>query len=225
MTSDPAAATPDLPETLPIFPLEGALLLPRGRLPLNIFEPRYLAMTEDALAGPRMIGMIQPRERERIEPTDHPDVYGTGCAGRITAFNETDDGRNLLTLTGVCRFDVSEELPLKRGYRQVVPAYDRYLSDLSDPAESGVDRSALLDVLKAYLERRNFSADWDTIDGTGTDDLIAALSMMCPFAPSEKQALLETADQSDRGALMISLLQMDSLSGSGPPAAGAAMPH
>lgn len=203
----------DLPDALPIFPLQGALLLPRGQLPLNIFEPRYLAMIDDALAGHRMIGMIQPRERERIDPSDSPPLYKTGCLGRLTSFNETEDGRYLITLTGLCRFDIAEELEPGRGYRRVRPDYEPYLTDMADPANepAGVDRERLLNALSVYLEKLRLSADWDAIRETPTNELISVMAMLCPFASSEKQALLEARTSADRGDMMISLMNMAGL--------------
>src|SRR4051812_23123661 len=154
---------PALPEVLPIFPLIGVLLLPRGRLPLNIFEPRYLAMTRDAMGAERMIGMIQPADPN--DPGGNPPVYRTGCAGRITSFSETEDGRFLITLTGIARFDVKEELPLLRGYRRVATEWSSYRGDL-DPEEDDIDRERLLAVLKVFFKVHGIAADWDTIRQT-----------------------------------------------------------
>ena len=138
-----------LPQVLPIFPLPGVLLLPGGRLPLNIFEPRYVAMVRDALSGERLIGMIQPNEA--AEDVGAAPTYSTGCTGRITAFSETDDGRYLITLTGLIRFDVARELPALSGYRRVMPDYSRFRGDLSDdPAQ--IDREAFLEALGTYLD-------------------------------------------------------------------------
>src|SRR6266581_2253875 len=147
-----------LPAILPIFPLTGVLLLPRGRLPLNIFEPRYLAMTRDALAGERLIGMVQPSEPGGSGP--NPPVYPTGCAGRITSFSETEDGRYLITLTGISRFRIGEELPLLDGYRRVVPEWGEFIRDLAGEDEGGFDRDRLLRGLKGYFQQHQISADW-----------------------------------------------------------------
>jgi Lon protease-like protein len=198
----------DLPETLPVFPLQGALLLPGGRLPLNIFEPRYLAMIEDALGGLRLIGMIQPRVKEQITADDSPDIYGAGCVGRLTSFTETDDGRYLITLNGLCRFTVVEELPDIRGYRRVKADYAPWLDDFNaDPAD-GVDRDQLLMTLKRYLEGQSLQADWKAVEDTPTADLVSVMSMLCPFAPNEKQALLEAANAAARANVMMSLMDM-----------------
>jgi Lon protease-like protein len=197
----------DLPKTLPVFPLTGVLLLPRGRLPLNVFEPRYLAMTEDALGAPdRLIGMIQPTERER--PGHAPALYSVGCAGRIMAFNETEDGRYLITLVGVCRFSVFEEVATMRGYRRVVPDFARWQADLAPEREAEIDRDRLIAALKTYFGRSKISADWNAINETATSRLVTTLAMICPFEPQEKQALLESERLEELGATLIALLEM-----------------
>lgn len=197
-----------LPGTLPIFPLTGVLLLPRSKLPLNIFEPRYLAMTEDALAvGNRMIGMVQPSGPE--EAGQPLPVYRTGCAGRITAFNETDDGRYLITLTGICRFDIAEEMPTTRGYRRVVPDWSRYAVDLTGPETPvTVDRARLMGGLRAYFRQTGLTANWEAVESTPDERLVNSLSMICPFDPSEKQALLEAATLEERAKLMTAMIEM-----------------
>lgn len=200
----------DLPKTLPVFPLSGVLLVPGGRLPLNIFEPRYLAMTEDALAAPdRLIGMIQPTEPE--QPGRPPALFSVGCAGRITSFSETDDGRYLITLTGLCRFSVFEEVATMRGYRRVVPDFARWQADLEPTDENGaagIDRARLLGALKHYFAASQISADWDAIGETPDSRLVTMLAMFCPFSPQEKQALLECETPADRGATLVALLEM-----------------
>jgi uncharacterized protein len=194
-----------LPATVPIFPLAGVLLLPRGRLPLNIFEPRYLAMTRDALAGPRLIGMIQPTEEERSGAS--PRIYPTGCAGRIISFSETEDGRYLITLKGLIRFAVANELPLVNGYRQVVPDYGPFRCDL-EPERADIDRTRLLNALKAYFTVQGFSVDWAAVESTDNERLVTSLAMICPFDASEKQALLEAPDLAERSRTMTALLEM-----------------
>jgi Lon protease-like protein len=205
--SDQAA----LPQILPIFPLTGVLLLPRGRLPLNIFEPRYLAMTRDALGGERLIGMVQPSDPQqdnRGGGAANPPVYPTGCAGRITAFAETDDGRYMITLTGVSRFRIRDELPLLAGYRRVVPDWQPFAQDLDAPSATGFDRERFIRGLKEFFAQRQISADWEAIDKAAGEHLITSLAMLCPFAPSEKQALLEAADLDERARLLIALVEM-----------------
>ena len=195
-----------LPVILPIFPLTGVLLLPRGRLPLNIFEPRYLAMTRDALAGERLIGMVQPSDP--AASGSNPPVYPTGCAGRITSFSETDDGRFLITLTGACRFRIREELPLLEGYRRVVPDWHEFARDLGNEEEPGFDRERLLRGLKGYFQQHQISADWDAITSVSGDRLVSSIAMICPFDPSEKQALLEASDLAERARLLTAIVEM-----------------
>jgi Lon protease-like protein len=198
-----------LPPVLPIFPLTGVLLLPRGRLPLNIFEPRYLAMVEDALGAGRMIGMIQPTDP--AGRSQAPALYATGCAGRITGFAETEDGRFLITLSGLCRFDVRQELEGARGYRRVEPDWSRYADDLREAKETPLDRPKLLAGLRAYLKATGISVDWDAIGSTPDERLITSLAMICPFGPGEKQALLEAPDLDRRAKLLIGLIEMSIL--------------
>ncbi len=195
----------DLPTKIPIFPLTGVLLLPHGKLPLNIFEPRYLNMITAALAGHRMIGLIQPTGPNE---GDQPDIYKTGCAGRITSFNESEDGRYLVTLSGLIRFDLAEELPLRDGYRVAVPDWGPYCDDLAEETGAGVDRDRMLRALKGYFTVNDVDANWDAIKDTTTDRLVNALAMMCPFQPSEKQALLEALSLGDRANVMVALLEM-----------------
>lgn len=219
MTRNPFDPTfGQLPTSMPIFPLAGVLLLPRARLPLNVFEPRYLAMVEDALAAGRMIGMIQPvdpacRERD-------PAVYANGCAGRITSFAETDDGRYLITLTGVARFAVGQEEEGRRGYRRVVADWGRFRADLEPESCGDVDRGRLLSGLKTYFRVQGLSVDWKSIESTLDERLVNSLAMICPFSPGEKQALLEAPTLAERGKLLIGLVEMailDAHDGDGPP--------
>ncbi len=205
---DPGAFRPDfddLPRVVPIFPLPGVLLLPGGRLPLNIFEPRYLAMVRDALSGERTIGMIQPC-------AEAPDVgaarvYETGCAGRVTAFSETGDGRYLITLTGVIRFDVARELPPIEGYRRVVADYGRFRGDLEEEA-SEIDRERFLETLGCYFEANGIEGDWTAIEEAGDAALVTSLAMICPFAAPEKQALLEAMSLPERARTMTAIMEM-----------------
>ena len=197
----------ELPGEIPVFPLPGALLLPRGKLPLNIFEPRYLAMTEDALGQGRMFGMIQP-DPTAPEGDTGPGLFHVGCLGRLTSFSETDDRRYLITLTGVARFAIAGEVAMRRGYRRVRADYQPYLPDLAlEPPPIGVARDALLTALRGYFSQRGFDANWDAIKRLPDDMLVVTLAMVCPFEPAEKQALLEAAD-ADRAATLLTLLQM-----------------
>jgi Lon protease-like protein len=201
-----------LPDTLPIFPLTGVLLLPRGRLPLNIFEPRYLAMTRDALGGERLIGMVQPSEPQQDNrgrgAHENPPVYPIGCAGRITSFSETDDGRYLVTLTGVSRFRIRDELPLLSGYRRVVAEWQPFAHDVDTPSGTEFDRERFIRGLKGFFTQRQISADWEAIEKAAGEHLINSIAMLCPFAPSEKQALLEAPDLNERARLLIALVEM-----------------
>ena len=204
----------DLPQTLPIFPLSGVLLLPRGKLPLNIFEPRYLAMTEDAIKSDRMIGMVQPMEEGAAG--DQPPVFPVGCAGRITQFAETEDRRYLITLTGICRFRIERELPLFCGYRRVVPDFSPFRPDF-EPESTRLDRARLLSALKVYLKLQQLSADWESIEGAPDERLITSLSMICPFSCREKQALLESSCLAERARVLTALLEMAVLQGGAGP--------
>ena len=205
-----------LPETLPIFPLSGVLLLPGGKLPLNIFEPRYLAMIFDSLAGHRMIGTVQPMQPGGFAgdglpaPDGKPKVHKVGCAGRIVSFNETEDGRLLLALSGVCRFDIVRELePAHGGYRRVSSLFAPYRGDLDhadEPIE--LDRERLMAALAAFFRSRNLSTDWEAVKKAADHNLVTSLSMVLPFGPAEKQALLEAADTSARAKLLVGLLEM-----------------
>jgi len=206
-----------LPSILPIFPLTGVLLLPRGRLPLNIFEPRYVAMFDDALCAPdRLIGMIQPTEPD-IEGADReakaPALYRTGCAGRIVSMSETEDGRYLVTLMGICRFNVAAEVEGRRGYRRVTPDFAAWAGDLDREATIINDRLRLIGALKTYFRINHIEADWEGIEETSDDKLLTTLAMVCPFDPSEKQALLECKTCSDRAKAMTTLLEMAALPG------------
>jgi uncharacterized protein len=197
----------DLPTTIPVFPLTGALLFPRGQLPLNIFEPRYLNMIDDALASNRLIGMIQP---DGSGDPEKPGLSRVGCVGKMTSFAETDDGRYLITLTGICRFVVAREYQVKTPYRQVTPDWTPFADDLKVPrAMEGFDRSRLLDALRTYLDRNNLNADWSSIDEAPAEPLVNALSSLCPFVPIEKQALLEADTIQARRDVLIALMDMD----------------
>ena len=204
----------DLPQVIPVFPLDGALLLPGGELPLRIFEPRYLNMVDDVMAGDRMIGMIQTRaggERAR------PNLAGVGCAGRITSFNETSDGTYLITLTGVCRFGVGDELPVRTPYRQVRATFDPFAEDLGDEEvdDDEFDRSRFVKALKTYLNQRELDIDWETAENAPLESLVTSLAMGLPFEPAEKQALLEAPSLAARCEALTALLEIDAMDDSG----------
>ncbi|MGX5831534.1 LON peptidase substrate-binding domain-containing protein [Mesorhizobium sp. 43Arga] len=197
----------DLPSTIPLFPLEGALLLPGGRMPLNIFEPRYLQMVDEAVAGSRLIGVIQPRLDGALREDGEPELCNVGCAGRIIAFSETGDGRYLISLQGVFRFRIAHELTVKTPFRQAKPA--PFLADLDDdPAANEIDRPALLKAFRAYLQANDLEADWESVSRAENAMLVNALSMMAPYGPAEKQALLEAADLKTRAETLIAITEM-----------------
>jgi Lon protease-like protein len=199
----------DLPQVIAVFPLDGALLLPGAQLPLNIFEPRYLNMIDDAMAGDRMIGMVQTRpggDRAR------PNLAPVGCAGRITSFAETQDGRYLITLTGVCRFAVGEELPSRGPYRQVRASFAAYCADLEaaeTPEANPSGHNAFLTALKHYLEHKGLDIDWESAESAPAPALVNSLCMALPFEPGEKQVLLEALTFDERCATLTALLEMD----------------
>jgi len=202
----------DLPQVIPVFPLDGALLLPGGDLPLQIFEPRYLNMIDDVMAGDRMIGMVQTRpggDRSR------PNLASVACCGRITSFSETSDGRYLISLTGVCRFLVGEELSLSTPYRQVRADFSPFADDLSVEAAEipAFDRRRFAGALKRYLNRRELDIDWETAEAAPLESLVTSLAMGLPFEPAEKQALLEAPTMADRCDALTALLEIDSLEG------------
>ena len=198
----------ELPSAFPIFPLARALLLPQGRLPLNIFEPRYVAMVEDVLGQHRMFGMIQP-DAQAVETEHGPGLFRVGCLGRLSAFSETEDGRYLITLTGVIRFSVAVELAMQRGYRRVRGDVSSYLADLhTEPHPITVEREALVGALRGYFARRGFEANWEAIRRIPDDMLVITLAMICPFEQAEKQALLEAGTEADRAVALLALLQM-----------------
>jgi uncharacterized protein len=197
----------DLPSVIPVFPLSGALLLPRGQLPLNIFEPRYLAMIDDALRGARLIGMIQPEDEEA---EDKPPLFQVGCVGRITQFAETGDGRYLIQLTGISRFRVQEEANVDTPYRQCHITAAPFAIDFTPRAgEEEVDRKALIETLKAYLAVNHFQVDWKEIHEAPNEALVNALSMMSPFGRREKQALLEAASLRERAEILVAITQIE----------------
>lgn len=197
----------DIPGVIPVFPLSGALLLPGGRMPLNIFEPRYLQMIDEALAGPRLIGMVQPSLDGAMRDDGEPEICTVGCIGRITSLAETGDGRYLVSLQGICRFRVSDELPVKTPFRQC--RITLFLADLhEDQAGGEIDRPALLNAFRSYLEANDLEADWESVSRAENAMLVNALSMMAPYGPAEKQALLEAPDLKTRAETLIALTEM-----------------
>ncbi|WP_075291681.1 LON peptidase substrate-binding domain-containing protein [Pararhizobium arenae] len=200
----------DLPETLPVFPLTGVLLLPGAQLPLNIFEPRYLAMFDDALAGNRLIGMVQPAFTEDAHETaskPHQPLCNVGCVGRITSFAEMEDGRYLVSLTGICRFRLLSEGGMVKGYRTFKTA--PFVADLTAPDDDArVDREALLAAFKAYLEANKLEADWESVERASNRTLVNSLAMMSPYGPAEKQALLEAPDLKSRAETLIAITEI-----------------
>jgi hypothetical protein len=200
----------DLPEVIPVFPLPGALLLPRGQMPLNIFEPRYLAMIDDALRdGHRLIGMIQP-DAAHQGTADKPTLFKVGCAGRITQLAESGDGRYLLELTGVARFHIEAELPVKTQYRQCRVTFAPFAGDfVARKGESAVDREAVLVALRDFMKANKLQADWEGIDQAPNEALVNALSMMSPYGPAEKQALLEAPDLKTRAEILVALTEIE----------------
>lgn len=194
-----------LPRDLALFPLRSAILLPRGRMPLNVFEPRYLSMTEYALGHGRMIGMIRPRCDDDV----NPPLYDVGCAGRISSFAETEDGRFLLTLTGVSRFKIRSEALARGGFRLGEVDYAPFSVDAQDASlENPALRERVVELLMEYLNEVGLSADWDSIEGASAETIVNSVSMSCPFDPDEKQALLEAPTLVERSDTLIALMEM-----------------
>jgi uncharacterized protein len=199
----------DLPGRIPVFPLPGALLLPRGQMPLNIFEPRYLEMVDDALRdGHRLIGMIQPDPAHPGTP-ERPNLYKIGCVGRITQIAETGDGRYLMQLTGVARYRIIQELPVPTAYRQCSVDYMPFIGDFTArKGEEHVDRKAVLAALTQYLKANNLKADWEGIENAPNEALVNALAMMSPYDPAEKQAMLEAPDLKTRAEILVAVTEI-----------------
>ena len=200
-----------LPGSIPVFPLPGALLLPRGQMPLNIFEPRYLAMTDDALrSGHRLIGMIQPDATHPGPDQNKPKLFRVGCVGRITQFAESGDGRYLIQLTGVARFRIEEEMPVATLYRQCRVSYKPFADDfVARRGEDEVDRKALLRALSDFLKANDLKADWKGIENAPNEALVNALAMMSPYGAAEKQAMLEAPDLKTRAEILIAVTEIE----------------
>jgi Lon protease-like protein len=199
----------ELPPVIPVFPLAGALLLPRRQMPLNIFEPRYLAMVDDALADRhRLIGMIQP-DTAHPGPEDRPNLYKIGCVGRITQLAESGDGRYLIQLTGIARFRIEEELPVSTLYRQCRVSFRPFTDDfVARKGEEEVDRKALLRALTDFLKANKLKADWEGIENAPNEALVNALAMMSPYDVAEKQAMLEAPDLKTRAEILIAVTEI-----------------
>ncbi|MFZ0559369.1 MAG: LON peptidase substrate-binding domain-containing protein [Methylovirgula sp.] len=195
-----------MPEVIPVFPLAGALLLPRARIPLHIFEPRYLAMVEDALQGDRIIGLIQPAS----EAAEVPALLPVGCAGRLTQFAETGDGRYLITLTGIARFRIVEEIAAATPYRQCRVAFSDFPSDFTPRAgEEAVDRASVLETLRQFADANDLQIDWQSIREAPNEALVNTLSMMSPYGPREKQALLEAPSLQRRAEVLVAITEVE----------------
>ena len=203
----------DLPDLLPVFPLKSVIVLPRATLPLNVFEPRYLTMVDDVLGNDRIVGIIQPEMADEADQSpigSEISLRSVGCAGRITAFQETDDGRMLITLSGVCRFELRQEVESDDPYRLFQADYSKFSSDLEKgTGEDEVNRDHLLTVLRTYLKINELNADWQSIDKSSNEFLVNTLSMISPYGPAEKQALLEAPTLSDRSEVLVALAEME----------------
>ena len=198
----------DLPASIPLFPLSGVLLLPRTQLPFNIFEPRYLQMIDDALRSSRIIGIIQPEDEDTASDAK-PALMKVGCAGRLTAYSETGDGRLHITLTGIIRFRIKEEFETFMPYRQSTVDYEEFIDDLKpEHGAEKVSREHLLEVLKEYLDVSGLQADWRTIKLSTNEALVNSLSIISPYGPREKQALLEASTLEDRNQMLIALTEV-----------------
>jgi uncharacterized protein len=207
MSSNVTYTGPDvMPETIPVFPLSGALLLPRGQMPLNIFEPRYIEMIDHALRTERLIGMIQPNP----DKGDIGPLFAVGCAGRITQFAESGDGRYLLTLTGIARFRLLREAAGDTPFMQYTVDWSPFADDYTARfGEDAVDRKSVLKALKDFSEANSVPVDWDSVKDAPNEALVNALSMMCPYGVREKQALLEAADLKSRGDMLVAITEME----------------
>ncbi|NKN33611.1 LON peptidase substrate-binding domain-containing protein [Marichromatium bheemlicum] len=201
----------DLPTELAVFPLPGAVLMPGVQLPLNIFEPRYLRMVNDVLAADHLLGMIQPQDvHDTEEPAETPSLHPVGCAGRITSYSETSDGRIVLVLTGVCRFRITQELAGQGGYRRVAPAWRDFAADLEQPAATAriAARRDFILALERYCQVRGVEVPWNDLEGMVDTDLVNLLCAHLPLSPEDKQALIETPETPERAVLMRGLLEM-----------------
>jgi hypothetical protein len=205
--AEPNRSEQQLPDVLPLFPLSGVILLPRGQLPLNVFEPRYLALVDDALSSERMIGIVQPQTES--PQNSRPPLFNIGGLGRLTAFAETDDGRYLITLSGLTRFRIVRELSALTPYRQAQVAYDRFADDRNSQSDGpNLDRAAFLRALKRYFVANRVDSDWESIEKAPAEALVNSLSMIAPVQPAEKQALLEAPSVAERASILIALIEL-----------------
>ena len=209
-----------MPQRIPVFPLFRAILLPRATLPLNIFEPRYLQMVDDVMSTSRVLGMVQPASSGEEEDQESPasrtaPLRRIGCSGRITSYQELDDGRFLISLSGIARFEVIEEVELAKPYRVCTVSYERFMGDFTPGVgEDQVDREALLGALKAFLHARGLKADWAAVSKTPTEALVNSLAMVNPYGSEEKQALIEAPDLKTRAEMLVALAEMEIKAGS-----------
>jgi Lon protease-like protein len=215
--SERYAGPADLPQRLPVFPLQGAILLPRATLPLNVFEPRYLQMLEDVMSTARVLCIVQPEACEEESPAGKAvTLRRVGCVGRVTSYQEMDDGRMQITLTGVARCALVGEVDIAKPYRICTVGYDRFLGDFEAGAgEADVDRQALLRALKAYLEARGLRADWSAVSKSSNETLVNSLAIVAPYGTEEKQALLEAPDLKTRAETLVALAEMELAAGAG----------
>lgn len=210
----------DVPQRIPVFPLCRAILLPRATLPLNIFESRYLQMVDDVMSTSRVLGIVQPAGSGEEEDQESPasrtaPLRRIGCAGRITSYQELDDGRFLISLSGIARFEVIDEVELAKPYRVCTVSYERFVGDFMPGAgEDQVDREALLGALKAFLQARGLKADWAAVGKTPTETLVNSLAMVNPYGSEEKQALIEAPDLKTRAEMLVALAEMEIKAGS-----------
>ncbi len=198
----------DLPQTIPLFPLAGAILMPRGAIAFNIFEPRYLNMVDDVLGADRIIGLIQPAAEDEEDPS--PALASVGTVGRITSFSETEDGRYLITLTGICRFDLEREFDAGSPYRQAIVSYEGFVGDFAPARGERIDRPTLIATLKRYAGLHGFQVDWNSVEQAPTETVINVAAQICPFDTAAKQALLEAVSLEERERTLTALLEWDS---------------
>jgi len=196
------------PRVIPLFPLSGALLLPHGHLPLNVFEPRYLSMVEAALGAGRIIGMVQPQSVSVDPVPDEAPLYSVGCAGRIVSFEETETGHLFIALRGLCRFKIERERTLEQGFRRAEVDYSAFATDLHEDQGQIPDRPRLIGAVQRFFELKDIEADWQAIEEANDETLVTSLAMICPLASREKQALLESPNITQRGELLSSLMEM-----------------